>query len=63
MTFPVKIRKMIGYDNGLSDIYLDVTGPGPSGSGQTAGSVVLTGIPTANLAGVVQGNTYSMTFA
>lgn len=63
MTFPVQVSKVIGYSNGLSDVYLVTTGPGSGGSGQTAGSVVLTGIPTANLAGVVQGNNYTMTIA
>jgi hypothetical protein len=63
MTFPVQVSKMIGYSNGLTDVYLVTTGPGSAGNGQTAGAVVLTGIPTVALAGVVQGNNYTMTIA
>jgi hypothetical protein len=63
MTFPVQVTKVIGYSNGLSDVYLQTTGPGSGGSGQTNGEIVITGIPTANLSGVAQGNNYTMTIA
>jgi hypothetical protein len=63
MTFPVQVTKLIGYSNGLSDVYLIATGPGSGGSGQTAGTIIITGLPTANLAGVAQGNNYTMTIA
>lgn len=63
MTFPVKIRKMINYDSGVTDVYLDVTGPGAQGGPQTAGTVVITGVPTPGLVGVLQGQTFNMSFA
>lgn len=63
MNMVMLVTRIDSFIGGTSDLYLTMKAPGTLGGPASQANLVLQSIPSVNLAGVVVGNTYTMSFA